>query len=120
MRTFAKLVLAIILTAPLVFSQTVEPSPKPSDDKARVQKEAVAFLRETMTDVGAMRSLENRISFSSELAGLMWYHDEAEARAMFNAVIRDFRDLLARYDEQMSAFPEDPDGPSDLGYGGGL
>lgn len=67
-----------------------------------LRKEAVAFLRETLTDVGSMRSLENRISFTAELAELMWFHDEREARSMYGGVIGDFRDLLARYDADMN------------------
>jgi hypothetical protein len=119
MRSFINLVFALFVLALPALAQTVEPA-RPTDDKAKLEKEAVAFLRETIVDVNAMRSLENRISFSSEIAGLMWYHDEAEARLMFSAVIRDFRELLARYDEQMNAFPEDPDGEGDRPYSGGL
>src|SRR4030095_6003846 len=65
--------------------------------------EPVSALRETLADVNGMRSLENRISFTAELASLMWFHDEREARAMYAGVIGDFRDLLLRYDAQMNA-----------------
>jgi len=89
-----------------VFTQTPTTEPtKP--DPAELRKEAVAFLRETMGDVQNMRTLENRISFSAELAGLMWYHDEHEARTMFNTAIGDFRELISRLDAQMMAIPED-------------
>jgi len=76
-------------------------------DQGGLRNEAVAFLRETMGDVQNMRTLENRISFSAELAGLMWYHDEHEARTMFNTAISDFRELISRLDAQMMAIPED-------------
>ncbi|PYT01552.1 MAG: hypothetical protein DMF63_01525 [Acidobacteria bacterium] len=74
----------------------------PEKDSEKLQKEAVAFLRETLTDVNGMRSLENRISFTAELAGLMWFHDEREARSMYGGVIADFKDLLTKYDAQMN------------------
>lgn len=119
MRPILKLSAAIILFAQFAFSQAAD-TPKPTEDKGKLEKEAVAFLRETLVDVNSMRSLENRISFSSEMAGLMWYHDANEARVMFNGVIRDFRELLARYDEQMVAFPADADGNGDRPYTGGL
>lgn len=79
----------------------------PKLDDGELRKEAVAFLRETMGDVANMRTLENRISFSAELAGLMWFHDEREAKMMFNAAIGDFRELIAQLDARMVQFPVD-------------
>ncbi|MBA2606284.1 MAG: hypothetical protein H0U96_05385, partial [Acidobacteria bacterium] len=72
------------------FSQVVE-TKKKDKISAELRKDAVSFLRETTTDVNNMRTLENRISFSAELANLMWFNDEKEARAMFKSVITDFR-----------------------------
>ena len=46
--------------------------------------------------------MENRISFSSELASLMWFHDEKEAKAMYGGVVSDFKQLLAQFDAQMN------------------
>ena len=89
-----------------VFAQTVADQP-PKKDPEELRKESVAFLRETMADVQNMRTLENRISFSAELAGLMWYHDEQEAKTMFNTAISDFRELISRLDAQMMVLPED-------------
>lgn len=91
-----------------VLAQTPSLDSKKPDD-GELRKEAVAFLRETMSDVQNMRTLENRISFSAELAGLMWFHDEREAKQMFNTAIGDFRELIARLDAQMSALPEEDD-----------
>lgn len=93
------------------FSQSVSPTPKPVDTE-KLEKEAVEFLRETQTDVGNMRSLENRLSFSAELASLMWYKDEKEARTMYLGVTGDFKQLIAEYDQQMNltaAMPEQDD-----------
>ena len=104
MRTLA---LILFCAAFAVAQPTLE---KPSDENAeKLEKEAVAFLRETLTDVNGMRSLENRISFSAELAGLMWFHDEREARSMYGGVFADFKDLLTKYDAQMNEFGATPE-----------
>jgi hypothetical protein len=98
----------------VVAAQTVTEK-KAAEDKENLEKEAVAFLRETLSDVNSMRSLENRISFTAEIAGLMWFHDEREARAMYGGVINDFKDLLTRYDGQLNSLgvtAEDGDGRS--------
>jgi len=95
-----------------VNSQTIDKTPKTDDDE-KLNEKAVAFLRETLGDVNNMRTLENRISFSSELASLMWFHDEREARAMFTGVTNDFRQLLAQYDAQMNAMGTKPEDESD-------
>lgn len=113
------LILAALFT-PLGFGQT-PPAKKPTDDPAALKKEAVAFLRETMADVNNLRTLENRISFSAELAGLMWFHDEKEARSLYINTFGNFKELLIQYDQQMNAFGE-PDGEDDqpYSYRGGL
>ncbi len=76
----------------------------PDEKKAKLRESAVVFLRETYSDIGNLRSLENRISFTSELAALLWYHDQKEAAAMFGTAVGDFKQLLATYDSQMNAF----------------
>ncbi len=101
---FAFLLLVGFQTA---FAQTTEPE-KPKVVTDELRKEAVAFLRETGADVGSLRSLENRISFSSEMAGLMWFYDEKEAAAMYLTVINDFKQLLADYDSQINALGVTP------------
>lgn len=90
---------------------------KPADDPAKLKKDAVAFLRETMADVNNLRTLENRISFSAELASLMWFHDEKEAKSMYLTAFGDFKQLLMQYDMQANNFggPEEGDN-----YSGGM
>ena len=87
--------------------QTPTPA-KPAADAAKLEKEAVEFLRETSADVGRLRTLENRISFNSELASLMWFHDEKEAKAMYGSVVAEFKQLLSQFDSQMNSL-EIPD-----------
>lgn len=99
MKKLTLLLLAFVLFAQIIFSQTVEKAKK-DEISPELKKEAIVFLRETAVDIGTMRTLENRISFSSEVANLMWSNDEKEARAMFRAIINDFSQLLAQYNAQ--------------------
>lgn len=89
------------LSTTFLSAQTVQPK-KPTDDPEALKKDAVAFLRETMADVNNLRTLENRISFSAELAGLMWFHDEKEARSLYVSAFGNFKELLIQYDQQMN------------------
>lgn len=99
-----------LLLVAILFSLSVDPlfsqtsAEDQAEKQARIQTEAIAFLRETMAEASNMRSMENRISFTSDLAALMWYHDEREARNMFIGAISDFRSLLAGYDNRMNSF----------------
>ena len=95
------IVILLALTAP-VWPQAAETETR-EERRAQVRRDAVVFLRETMGDVASMRSLENRISFTSEMAGLMWFHDEREARNIFTGVTGDFRELAMQFDAQMNA-----------------
>ncbi len=109
--------ISLILCVSVTLAQKA-PDPKADEAKEKLRKQAVEFLRETMTEVGAMRSLENRLSFSSELASLMWYHDEKEARAMFQGVITDFKRLIFDYDQQLNALDQAAaaDGEEEVGF----
>lgn len=82
--------------------KTANPS-DPAKDSEEFTKEKIAFLREAAAEVNTLRSPENRISFSAELASLMWNVDEKEARSMFLSVIGDFRTLLGQYDAHLNA-----------------
>lgn len=95
--------LALSFCINLVSGQDL-PDKKVTDDPAKMQKEAMAFLRETAVDVNNLRTLENRISFFSELAGLMWFHDEKEARSMYALTFASFKELMIGYDLQMNSF----------------
>ena len=111
--------LIIFLISISAIAQTAATPPKP-EDTAKLEKDAVVFLRETLVDVSNMRSLENRISFSAELASLMWFHDQKEAKAMYAGTISDFKQLLIQLDAELNLpeLPNDDSGPSFL-FGGG-
>ena len=99
---FAVPILLFFLSISAIAQTT--PTPAKPDEVVKLEKEAVEFLRETSVEVGRLRSAENRISFNSELASLMWFHDEKEAKAMYGAVISDFKQLLSQFDSQMNSF----------------
>lgn len=107
--------LLILSFSTFSFGQTADDKKKETDEK--LQTAAVEFLRETAAEVGRMRSMENRISFSSELASLMWFHDEKEAKLMYGGVVSDFKQLLSQFDAEMNSatVTNDDDGP-----GGGI
>jgi hypothetical protein len=81
----------------------VKTNAKTETEAAELKKQAVEFLREAAGEVNNLRTLENRISFSSEMASLMWFHDEKEARELFSNVITDFKQLIAEIDSQINA-----------------
>lgn len=95
-RQFASLALVFILSC-ASFSQTLDKE-SPADKESRVTDEAVAFLRDTLTDVANLRTLENRISFNAQLASLLWKYDEKQAADLFTIVSNDFKSLILRYD----------------------
>lgn len=107
----------IISFCSIALSQTI--APKKSDADIKLENDAVALLRETSQEVDQLRTAENRISFKAELASLMWFHDQKEAAAMYNAVIADYKQLLSQLDMQL-ATPEDPDEEPGFGIFGSM
>ena len=96
---FRELIIGLIVLSLFVipaFAQNTEKEKK-------LQVQAVAFLKDTSNEISILRTTENRISFNSELAALMWLHDEKQARTMFGTLITDFRQLLVGLDGQLSA-----------------
>ena len=99
------------------FAQSTTPKTA-EETEAEFKKEVVVFLRETASDVGSLRSPENRIGFTAELAGLMWFSDEKESRAMYLSVISDFKHLLGQYDAQLNMIESAPGDGSDYSGAG--
>ena len=99
-----KKLLTLLLTL-TVFQSAFAQAPaiaKVDEKEAEFKKEALLFLRETAAEVNNLRSVENRISFSAELAGLIWFQDEKEARALFQGVVNDLKQLITNYDSQLT------------------
>lgn len=89
---------------PSVVKPEPTPSPTPDENAEKIKQEAVNYIRVTLRDVDNMRTSENRIGFTAELASLLWDHDQREATAMFSSVVNEFKSLLSRYDMQLNAF----------------
>lgn len=113
---YTAFVTIILLFAEIANSQVVVKK-TPTEDAEKLKKEAVVFLRETMADVGNLRTLENRISFAAEMASLIWFHDEKEARSIYTAAISDFKELLMQYDARMNSIGAETDAD---GFSGGI
>jgi len=112
------LLLTILALNLCVFSQTETKTASKTDEVKKLEANAVELLKETSSDVNNLRSLPNRIGFSAELASLMWFHDERQAKQMYGSVVSDFRELLARYNADFNALsseaiPGTAEDPSD-------
>lgn len=116
-----RILLLITLALSTICALGQNPSdPKKTPEPEKLTENAVEFLRDTAQDLGRMRSVENRISFSAELAGLMWFYSEKDARAMYAATITDFKLLIGQLDAQMTSFeaPVDDDYAPGFMFGG--
>ncbi|CAN5869240.1 hypothetical protein BH20ACI4_BH20ACI4_28050 [soil metagenome] len=102
-------ILFIVLFSSFVSAQTAEAEKK--EKEAKLKENAVAFLRETASEIVNLRTPENRIGFNAELANLMWFHDEREARVMFNSLTNDFRQMLIQLNGQINAIKFDEENP---------
>ena len=72
------------------------------------EKQALEFLRETQAEVNGLRLVENRISFGSDLAAMLWTRDEREARILYSGVVDDFRQLVSQIDAQSNLLGPKP------------
>ncbi|MDH3492977.1 MAG: hypothetical protein OEM82_05465 [Acidobacteriota bacterium] len=102
MKTKSSLLILILLFATSVFAQEV-PERETKAEAAELRAKALEFLRDTAAEINTLRTVENRISFSSELANLMWFHDEKEARKMFAGVSDSFVQLLTEANARVDA-----------------
>ncbi len=114
------LLLSLILLSTICALGQNPSDPKKTPEPEKLTENAVEFLRETSQDLSRMRSVENRISFSAEMASLMWFHSEKDARAMYATTITDFKQLLSQLDGQMNTLdvPEDEDFAPSFMFGG--
>lgn len=95
------LIALLIFSTVNAFSQDAKVDEKSNKDK-ELKDKAIVLLRETRNEVNGLRTIENRISFNSELADLMWFYNEDEAKKMFENVVFDFTQLLSRYNSELN------------------
>ncbi len=87
------LTLPLFLLASLVTAQTSPPAkPNPAEPEAH------KLLEDITARIPALRSRNNRLLVSCEVADLIWDKNEKRARGLFEAVMKEFIDLIAAYD----------------------
>ncbi len=97
------LIAILIFSAVNVFSQYTPENEKEKEAK-ELKEKAIVLLRDTRTDINGLLTIENRISFMSELANLMWFYDAEEGKKMFGDVTDDFVQLFSRYNADLNTF----------------
>lgn len=111
MKILFHFVFTAILVLPAIAQTQADATITPEEKEEKLQQAAVTLLRETYGDVGNLRTLENRIGFTAELASMLWYSDQKAAAAMFGSAVSDFKQLLAYYDGQMNDLVRGEDDP---------
>lgn len=96
-------ILTVLFAVCTAFAQT--PTPSPDEEEKKLTEKAVELMKETVSEIGNMRTPENRISFMSEAAALMWYHDDRQARPMFGWAVNEFKTLITGYNDRMNMLP---------------
>lgn len=83
-------VVAVLLLTVSASVRSQEPTPQPaSDETAARQNKAFELLDSVAGQFGALRSPENRARIGSNVAELLWSHDQTRARGIFVAVEED-------------------------------
>ena len=108
MSTRSLIIAIILLAAMTVSAQNATEINKNSEIKAAEEKaaeefriERSVFLRDTLANIQNLRTRENRISFSAEVAALMWDEDEKQARSIFANAAGEIIDIIRQIDQQM-------------------
>jgi hypothetical protein len=90
-RSFFISVTALVLL--ISFSaRSQEPAPgRSSDESLAKQKKAIELLQSVAGQMGSLRSAENRARIGSNVADLLWDHDEKRSRSLFVSIEEDIR-----------------------------
>jgi hypothetical protein len=98
-------IIALLLFTVPVLSQTKPVEHKLSEE---LNSKVIDWLRETPQDVLKFRSTRNRLSFSIEIAHLLWEFDPKEALFLYQTTMNDVRQNLMRFDIEAN-LPENYD-----------
>ncbi len=104
-RKFWPILLCVLLAA-AAFAQPPVSSPSPtpeSESDIKLKQDLTQYLVDTRVEIGRLRTTENRLGFSAQLAALLWEVDEREGRALYDAAFSDLRNLIASYESQYAA-----------------
>ena len=100
----------IFITALMCFSQqpatqtnTAKAAKTAEQEKAEKQfsEDRTAFLNKTLIDLQNLRTRENRIFFSSEIASVMWKEDETRARSLFANAAGELIEVIRQTDQAL-------------------
>jgi hypothetical protein len=102
-RSFFISVAALVLLVS-VSARSQEPvSGRSSDESAAKQKKAIELLESVAGQMGSLRSAENRARIGSNVADLLWDHDEKRSRSLFASVQEDINAGLNDADTDQQA-----------------
>jgi len=96
-------IISLLLLSGPALSQQPATDASRKEDLAEVQQKALKLLESVAGQVSTLRSAENRVRIGSNVAELLWSHDEKRARGLFAAAADDLRTAFTN---------TDPEGPS--------
>lgn len=84
-------------------AQTAETPQAPTkteqqEARERLEKKALALLEDALSDAQSLRQGTNRLRIQVIAADLIWSHDEARARALYEKSIKDYAELVGSLD----------------------
>src|SRR5688500_17085783 len=100
------LIAGLFLQATIFCAPTKTPNVKDGELSPELKQNALKFLSSVARDAGQFKRAENRVHARLIAADLMWEHDEAAARTVFQTALAELRDLFGQTDaariEEMS------------------
>lgn len=84
-------IISVLLFSGLALSQQPAADAGKKDEVAETQQKALKLLESLAGDVSNLRSPENRARIGSNIADLLWSHDEKRARGLFAAAGDDLK-----------------------------
>lgn len=91
---FISVPLLVLLCYPAQAQEPATGSVSAASATAESRKKAIELLGTVAGQVSGLHSAENRARISSNIADLLWDHDEKRARSLFGAVAEDIRATL--------------------------
>jgi hypothetical protein len=93
-------------------ANTPDPTKAAEQEQAKkdFRKNRTAFLNDTLVDLQNLRTRENRIFFSSEIASIMWKENETRARSLFANAAGELIEVIRQTDQALTTAKTN-DGP---------
>jgi hypothetical protein len=88
---FLWLIVAVLSICSSAQSQQPVASPGPTPEVTELKEKALKLLESLAGQVDTLHSAENRARIGSNIAQLLWEHDERRARALFGAAAEDVK-----------------------------